>query len=45
MYNLAIFTSSFLYPSVKVGTIAMGIVIVNIVACRGGDSKFSNKVG
>ena len=44
MYNLAVFTSSFLYPSVKVGTIAIGIVVVNIIAHRGGNSGLRDKV-
>ena len=44
MYNLTIFTSSFPYPSIEVGIMAIGIVIVGIIACRGGDSKLNNKV-
>ena len=44
MYNLAIFTSSFPYPSVEVGTMATGIVVVGIMAYKGGDGKLSNKV-
>ena len=44
MYNLAIFTSSFPYPSVKVGTMATGIVVVGIIAYKSGDSKLSSKV-
>ena len=44
MYNLAIFVSSFPYPSVEVGAVAMGIVVVGIMACRGRDSGLSNKV-
>ena len=44
MYNLAIFTSSFLYPSVKVGAVAIGIVVVNIMACGGRNSRLSSKV-
>ena len=45
MYNLAIFTSSFPYPSVEAGAVAMGIVVVNIMACRGRNSGLKNKVG
>ena len=44
MYNLAIFTSSFLYFSVEVGAMAMGIVIVSIMACGGGNSGFRGKI-
>ena len=44
MYNLAIFTNSFLYPSVEIGTIATGIIVVGIKAYRGRDSKLSNRV-
>jgi len=38
MYNLAAFASSFLYPSIEVGTVAIGIVVVDIVAYKGRDS-------
>ena len=44
MYNLAAFTSSFLYPSIEVGAMATGIVVVSIIACRGRDSGLSSKV-
>ena len=44
MYNLAIFTSSFPYPSVEAGTVATGIVIVNIMACRSRNSRLKNKI-
>ena len=44
MYNLAIFTSSFSYPSVEVGAVVMGIVVVGIMACGGRDSRFSSGV-
>ena len=44
MYNLAIFTSSFPYPSVEVGAMAIGIVIVGIMACGDRDSKLRGKV-
>ena len=44
MYNLAIFTSSFPYPSVKVGTVATGIVVEGIIACKGRDGGLSGKV-
>ena len=44
MYNLAIFISSFPYPSVEVGAVATGIVIVGIMACKGGDGRLSSKV-
>ena len=44
MYNLAIFASSFPYPSVEVGAVVTGIVVVGIIAYRGRDSGLSNKV-
>ena len=44
MYNLAIFASSFLYPSIEVGTVVTGIVVASIIACGGRDSRLSNKV-
>ena len=44
MYNLAAFTSSFLYSSVEVGTVVAGIVVVGVVACRGRDGEFRGKV-
>ena len=44
MYNLAIFTSFFPYPSIEVGAVAIGIVIAGIIACRGKNSGLSNKV-
>ena len=44
MYNLAAFISSFPYPSVKAGTVATGIVVVNIMACRGRNSRLRSKV-
>ena len=45
VYNLAIFTSSFLYPSVGVGAIVTDIVVVGVVACGGGNSKLRGEVG
>ena len=45
MYNLAVFASSFLYPSVKVGAVAMGVIVVGIVACRGGNAGLKGEVG
>ena len=45
MYNLAAFTSSFLYPSVEVGAMVMGIVVIGIMAYRGGDGGLSSRVG
>ena len=44
MYNLAIFASSFPYPSIEVGAVATGIVIVGIIACGGRDGGLSGKV-
>ena len=44
MYNLAIFTSSFPYPSVEVGAVAIGIVVAGIMACEGRDSGLSGRV-
>ena len=44
MYNLAIFTSSFLYPSIKVGTVATGIVVAGIIARGGGNSRLRGRV-
>ena len=44
MYNLAIFTSSFLYPSIKAGAVVMGIVVAGIVACGGGDGGLRSGV-
>jgi hypothetical protein len=45
VYNLAAFASSFPYPNIEVGTVAINIVIAGIVACGGGDGKLKNKVG
>jgi hypothetical protein len=45
VYNLAAFTSSFLYPNIEVGTMATGIVVVGIVAYRGKDGGLKGKVG
>ena len=44
MYNLAIFTNSFLYPSIEVSTVVMGIIVANIIACKGGDGGLSSEV-
>ena len=44
MYNLAIFTNSFPYPSIEVGAMAMGIIVANIIAYKGGDGGLSGKV-
>jgi hypothetical protein len=44
VYNLAIFTSSFPYPSVKAGAIATGIVVVGVVAYRGKNSRLRSGV-
>ena len=44
MYNLAIFASSFPYPSIEVGAVAIGIVVAGIIACGGRDSRLSGKV-
>ena len=44
MCNLAAFTSSFLYPSVEIGTVATGIVIVGIIAHGDRNSRLKNKV-
>ena len=45
MYNLVAFASSFPYPSVEVSAVAMGIVVADIIACGGRDSRFSGGVG
>jgi hypothetical protein len=45
VYNLAVFTSSFLYPNIEVGTVAIGVVVVGVMACRGGDGRLRGKVG
>ena len=44
MYNLAIFISSFPYPSIEVGAVVMGIVVIGIIAYKGKDGGFSSKV-
>ena len=44
MYNLAVFASSFPYPNVEVGTVAMGIVVAGIIACKGRDGGLSGGV-
>ena len=44
MYNLAAFASSFPYPSVKAGTVATGIVITGIIACRGRNGRLRSGV-
>ena len=44
MYNVAAFTSSFPYPSVKVGAVVTGIVVIGIMACGGGNSELRGKV-
>ena len=35
--HLIIFASSFLYPGVEVGAVAIGIVVAGVMACRGGN--------
>ena len=45
MYNLTTFTSSFLYPSVEVGAIVIGIVVAGVVARGGRNSRFRGGVG
>jgi hypothetical protein len=44
VYNLAAFTSSFLYFNIEVGTVATGVVIAGIVAYEGGDGGLRGKV-
>ena len=44
MYNLAAFTSSFPYPNVEVGAMAIDIVVTGIIACGGRNSKLKNGV-
>jgi hypothetical protein len=44
VYNLAVFISSFPYPSVEVGAVVMGIVVEGIIACGGKDGRLSGKV-
>jgi hypothetical protein len=45
VYNLAIFTSSFPYPNIEVGTMATGVVVVGVVAYRGGNGGLRGEVG
>ena len=45
IYNLVIFTNSFLYSGVEVGAIVTGIIIVDIVARRGRNSRLRGGVG
>ena len=45
MYNLAVFASSFPYPSVEVDAVVTGIVVVSVIARRGGNSRFRGGVG
>ena len=45
MYNLATFASSFPYPSIKIGTMVMGIVVVGVVACKGGNAGLKGEIG
>ena len=44
MYNLAVFTSSFLYPNIEVGAVVIGIIIVGIIARGGRNSRFRGRV-
>ena len=44
IYNLAVFTSSFPYPSIEVGAVVTGIVIANIIACGGKNSRFKGTI-
>ena len=44
MYSLAVFINSFPYPNIEVGAVVTGIVVVGIIAYRGGDSKLSSRV-
>ena len=44
MYNLTIFTSSFPYPSIKIGAMVTGIVIIGIVAYRGRNSRLRSGI-
>jgi hypothetical protein len=45
VYNLATFISSFPYPNIEVGTIAIGVVVAGVMACRGRDSGLKSEVG
>jgi hypothetical protein len=44
VYNLAAFTSSFSYPNIEVGTVAMGVVVIGVIAYRDRDNKLRDKV-
>ena len=44
VYNLAVFASSFPYPNVEVGTIVMGVVVVGVMACGGGDGGLRGEI-
>ena len=44
MYNLAVFTSFFPYPSVEVSTVAIGIVVAGIIARGGRNSGLKGKI-
>ena len=44
MYNLAAFASSFPYFNIEVGTMATGVVVVGVVACRGRDGGLRGEV-
>ena len=44
MYNLAAFASSFPYPSVEAGAVAIGIVVIGVVAYRGRNSELRSEI-
>ena len=44
MYNLAVFISSFLYFSIEVGAVVMGIVVAGIIAHGGRNSGLRGRV-
>ena len=44
MYNLAIFTSSFLYPSIGVGAVVTGIVVGGVISYKSKDGRLKGGV-
>ena len=44
MYNLAVFISSFSYPSVEAGAVVTGIIVADIIAYKGRNSRLKSKI-
>ena len=44
MYNSAIFTNSFPYPSVEISAVVTSIIIIGVVAHRGRNGRLRGKV-